>query len=287
MTDVQLREAVFKVNHDLVDDNVGPWLMHSLNDGQPVNDPRLPRPMPTSPRMHALLGFASAHDSANLAAIGLQLHASAAALAPLRNVAETFVRLSWMLDTNDDQIRKGRAYALTQASLDEEHKMVAAHQRSAQRMHRTVEDWVPKLAAAEALSREALSEMARQDRVTIEVPPPPADMFGQYLGDEGGYTFFSLLSATGVHASALRPFLFYGVGGGGRMIDFDFQGMHGARAYWMSIAVRLHINLALLVAPELSWPNSELALGKLLDRITPLTGEAEKRYMAPLKDLID
>jgi hypothetical protein len=73
MTDAQLREAVYRVNHNLIDDTIGPWLMRSFN-GQSVNDPRLPRAMPTSPRMHILLGFASAHDAANLAAIGLQLH---------------------------------------------------------------------------------------------------------------------------------------------------------------------------------------------------------------------
>ena len=225
MTDVQLREAIYRVNHDLVDDTIGPWLMRSFG-GRPVNDPRLRRPMPTSPLMHVLLGFASAHDSANLAAIGLQLHASAAALAPMRNVAETFVRLSWVLDTNDDRTRMGRAYGLTQAGLDEEQKMVAAHKRSAQRMNRAVEDWIPKLTAAEKHSRAVLADMAREDGVTIEPPPSSADMFGQYLADEGGYTFFSLLSTTGVHASALRPFMFHGLGKGAAEIDFDFQGMH-------------------------------------------------------------
>jgi hypothetical protein len=52
----------------------------------------------------------------------------------------------------------------------------------------------------------------------------------------------------------------------------------------MSTAVRLHINLARLVAPELSWPNWDLALGKLRDRLASLAAEAENRYMAPLKD---
>ena len=48
MTDAQLREALCMVNHDLVVGTIGPWLMRSVDKG-PVNDPRLPRPMPTSP----------------------------------------------------------------------------------------------------------------------------------------------------------------------------------------------------------------------------------------------
>ena len=54
----------------------------------------------------------------------------------------------------------------------------------------------------------------------------------------------------------------------------------------MSIAVRLHINLARLVAPEVGWPNWDPALGKLRDRLAPLAAEAENRYMAPLEDLL-
>ncbi len=188
----------------------------------------------------------------------------------MRNVAETFVRLSWMLDTNDDRTRMGRAYGLTLAGLEEDRQMIAAHMRSAQRTNRATEDWIPKLDAAEKHSRAKLADMAREDGVTIEQHPLSADMFGQYLADEGGYTFFSLLSATGVHASAMRPFMFYGLGKAAAKVDFDFQGMHGVRAYWMSRAVRLHINLARLVAPELGWPNWDFTLGKLQDRLAAL-----------------
>jgi hypothetical protein len=98
---------------------------------------------------------------------------------------------------------------------------------------------------------------------------------------------FSLLSTTGVHAGALRPFMFYGLGKAATTIDFDFQGMHDVRAYWMSIAVRLHISLARLVAPELDWPDWDPALGELRDRLTPLAAEAEKRYVSPLKAFLE
>lgn len=286
MTDVQLRQAVYRVNHDLVDDTIGPWLMRSF-DGGPLNDPRLPRAIPTSPLMHVLLGFAAAHDAANLAAIGLQLHASAAALAPIRAVAETIVQLSWMLDTDDDLARLGRAYGLTQAGLDDERRMIDAHERSARRMNRTVADWVPKLATAEKRTRAIVADMAQEDGVVIAKLPSSAELFEQYLADEGGYTFFSMLSTAGIHTNPSRPSMFYRVGPIATTIDFDFQGMHAVRAYWMSIAVRLHINLARLVAPELGWPNWDSALGKLREQLVPLATEAEKRYMAPLKAFLD
>jgi hypothetical protein len=81
---------------------VGQWLMNCF-DGRPVNDERFKWAMPTTVHAHVQLGFASANDSACLTAKGLELAASAAALGPIRDVAETFARLSWLLESADDR----------------------------------------------------------------------------------------------------------------------------------------------------------------------------------------
>lgn len=98
---------------------------------------------------------------------------------------------------------------------------------------------------------------------------PTADLFEQYLGDQGGYGLFSLLS-TGGPPGASRSFMFYGSAPSAR-VDFDFKGMHGLRAYWLSRSARPHIAWCRLVAPELDWPpDSEHVLGELQKRPLPL-----------------
>jgi hypothetical protein len=47
--------------------------------------------------------------------------------------------------------------------------------------------------------------------------------------------------------------MFYANPAKGMAVDYDFQGMHAMRAYWLSRSLRMHIALCRLVAPELGW----------------------------------
>jgi hypothetical protein len=287
MTDAQLLEAIFSITKRLIDHAVGPWTMASFNDGQPINEPLFKAPMPTTPRQHVLLTFTSAHDSACLAEMGLHHSASAAAIGALRNVAESFVQLSWLLDDEDDMQRLGRTYGLIERALDEQRTMLDAMHRSANRMGRTPHPWLALLEAAQQRNRAALADMARENGVTIVPFTRNVDKFEEYLGDEGGYLFFfSLPSNAGVHAGASRAFAFYGEPSDAKL-DFDFQGKHGLRAYWLSVCLRLHIRLCRLVAPELDWPDWATVLDGLQARLDPLAAEAERRCLTPRVEFIE
>src|SRR5450755_2421467 len=118
-----------------------------------------------------------------------------------------------------------------------------------------------------------------------EVPSSGASrLFELYLHDEGGYVLFSLLSKAASHPGASRPFPFYLSLAKGMGVDFDFQGMHGVRAYWLSRSLHLHIALCRLVAPELDWAD---VLDELHKQLDPLAAEAPRRTTTPLNAALD
>jgi hypothetical protein len=206
----------------------------------------------------------------------------------MRDVAETFARLSWLLDPSDGRTRLSRVYGLMQHAINQESQLVGALESSARRMHRTLDPvWGPYAAATER-KREMLAEIAAEDGVDIEKLPQTADLFELYLHDEGGYALFSLLSKAASHPGASRPFPFYLSPAKGMGVDFDFQGMHGVRAYWLSRSLHLHIALCQLVAPELYWPADWAdVLDELHKQLDPLAAEAQRRTITPLNDALD
>ena len=285
MTDAQLLEAIFAISKQLIDQAVGPWMMASF-DGGTINEPLFKGPMPTKPRDSVLLTFASADDSACLAEMRLHHCASAAATGALRNVAESFVQLSWLLDTDDDRQRLGRTYGLIARALEDRRRTIEVMRKWANRTGRTPHPWMALLEASQQRSCADLDNLVQANKVTIEPLPPNVDLFEQYLADEGGYLFFSQLSNAGVHAGASRAFAFYGSASEAKL-DFDFQGKHGLRAYWLSVCLRLHIKLCRLVAPELGWPDWATVLDELQARLDPLAAEADRRILTPLTEFIE
>jgi hypothetical protein len=161
MTDAQLRHATFSVSKRLID-IVGQWLMNCF-DGRPVNDERFKWAMPTTVHAHVQLGFTSAHDSACLTAKGLELAASAAALGPIRDVAETFARLSWLLEPADDQTRLSRAYGLMQHAINQDFQLADAMKRSASRLDRTPDPVWDRYASNTERKRDRLAARASED----------------------------------------------------------------------------------------------------------------------------
>jgi hypothetical protein len=285
MTDAQLRHAIFTVSSRLID-IVGQWLMNCF-DGRPVNDERFKWAMPTTVHAHVQLGFASANDSACLTAKGLELAASAAALGPIRDVAETFARLSWLLEPADDRARLGRAYGLMEHAISQEVSLTDAMKRSANRLNRTPDPVWDRYASNAGRKQDRLAAIATEDGVGIEKLPATTDLFELYLHEEGGYPLFSTLSRAASHPGASRPFMFYANPAKGMAVDYDFQGMHAMRAYWLSRSLLLHIALCRLVASELSWPEGwAVVLDDLARRLEPLAAEADRRVMTPFNDVI-
>ncbi len=60
-----------------------------------------------------------ANDSYGLALLGLREHATASALGPIRNVAETYTYAKWLLESPDEKVRLSRAYRLTMDAIDQ------------------------------------------------------------------------------------------------------------------------------------------------------------------------
>jgi hypothetical protein len=272
MTDVQLHHATFTVSNRLLY-IVGQWVMNCF-DGRPVNDERFKWAMPTTVHAHVQLGFTSASDSAWLAAKGLELTASAAALGPIRDVAETLARLSWLLEPPDAQGRLSRAYGIMQHDINQEIQLVGAINRSANRLSRTPDPVWALYASTAGRKGDRLAQIAAENGVVIEKLLQTTDLFELYLHDMGGYPLFSTLSNAASHPGSSRPFLFYADPAKGMAVDFDFQRMHAKRAFWLSKNLQLYIALSRLVAPELGLAGR---LGGCPERPGQATGTARGR----------
>jgi hypothetical protein len=280
MTDEQIHAAIYRVGAELLNNVSVHVLMPTYASSGFTPDPRFPHGMPTTVRDHVLTMFTSAHDSFGLSVIGLGKHATAAALGPIRNVAETLTLLRWLLDPPSESDRQGRAYRLTQNSIDQfrEDARMLRNVRPSDAQALKMADWMRD--SADRMERN-LQGMAQQDQVTIASKPPSASRrAAQFSSGVDGYLLYSLTSAAGVHAGAQRAVLFYG-NPGTRIMDFDFKGLYVVRAFWISMSIELHLELCRLVVPVLDWQRWDSALDALDSRFQPLREEAHRRFAEP------
>jgi hypothetical protein len=280
MTDEQLHEAVYRVGAELLNNISVHVLMPTYARNGVRPDPRFPHGIPTTVRDHVLTMFTSAHDSFGLSVIGLQKHATAAALGPIRNVAETLTLTRWLLDCPSEADRQGRAYRLTLGAIDRFRedarllKKVSSHDTPALKGAEWMAD------SADQMARE-LEAMAQQDQITIaSKPPKPSIRAAQFGSGTDGYMLYALTSAAGVHPGAQRAVLFYG-NPGTRIMDFDFKGMHAVRAYWIAVSIELHLQLCRLAVPVLGWQKWEAAFDALDGKLRSLAEEAQRRFAEP------
>jgi hypothetical protein len=270
MTDEQLHHAVHDVGAELLN-SLAPVLHRSFVGDAAHGDLQFPHGMPTSVRAHTLMLFAQAHDAFGLSVIGLGKHATAAALGPIRNIAETLALARWLLESSDDGVRRARGYGFTLDAVDQYRKVVRMLERSPQ---------TRRLAAAEEQMRRNLTRLAKQDGITVEARPAKLSrLVGQYVPELGSMAY-ALLSSAGVHPAA-RGYLFYGWPGTG-IVDFDFKGMYYQRAYWIAQSIKLHLGLCQVVAPELGWPEWDAIAEKTKRELLPLAEEAQRRFSEPL-----
>jgi hypothetical protein len=281
MTDKQLQQDIHDVGATLLNKH-GPVLMRSFQRyGTTTTDPRFQHAMPTTVRGHLLNMTTDANDSYGLALLGLNKHASAAALGPIRNIAETLAWASWLLETPDEDTRQARAYRITLNAIDQVRARNQTWERlapgSAQRA-----ELGPRLAAAEERMRRNLEAIAQQDGITIPDNPGSASrLIERYLPEHGGYMLYALLSTTGVHPGADRAYLFYGQPGTGKT-DYDFKGKYHVRAYWIAQNITLYLALCHLAAPVLDWHDWDTIASTAERQLQPLAEEAERRYTEPL-----
>lgn len=282
LTDVQLHHAIHDVGATLLNSH-GPVLQDSFaRYGAALSDRRFPAAMPTTVRSHVLMMIIQANDSYGLALLGLREHATASALGPIRNVAETYAYAKWLLESPDENVRLGRAYRLTLDAIDQLREQKRILEKVAPGSERT-RQVAPMLGtAAERMSRR-LTELAHEDGVTIAAKPRRSELLKQHLPDSGGYMFYSLLSNAGVHPGAGRSQAFYGRPGKA-VIDFDFKGLHHIRAYWISVDIRLYLDLCNLVEPVLGWPEWKALSGQTRANLEPLAQEAQQRYLGRIQE---
>lgn len=282
LTDVQLHEAICDVGATLLNRH-GRVLQGSFaRDGAPLSDPRFPAAMPVTIRSHVLMMIIQANDSYGLALLGLREHATASALGAIRNVAETYAYAKWLLESPDEKVRAGRAYRLTMTAIDQLREQKRMLERAAPRSELTVHV-APMLGTAAERMSSRLRELADEDGVTIAVKPRRSALLEKYLPESGGYMFYSLLSNAGVHPGAGRAQAFYGRPGKA-VIDFDFKGLHHVRAYWLSVNIRLYLDLCDLVEPVLGWPEWQTLTGQIRARLEPLAQEAQQRYLGRIQE---
>lgn len=282
LTDVQLHHAIYDVGATLLNRH-GPVLQDSFaRYGAALSDRRFPAAMPATIRSHVLMMIIQASDSYGLALLGLREHATASALGPIRNVAETYAYAKWLLESPDENIRLGRAYRLTMDAIDQLGEQKRMLEKVAPRSELTLQ-LAPMLGAGADRMSSRLRELAQEDGVTIAPKPRRSQLLEKHLPESGGYMFYSLLSNAGVHPGAGRAQAFYGRPGKA-VIDFDFKGLHHVRAYWMSVNIRLYLDLCDLVEPVLGWPEWKAVTGQTRAGLEPLAKEAQQRYLGRIQE---
>lgn len=282
MTDAQLLQAVYLVGAGLLD-GLAPVIQDSFvrwGSAAEMGDPRFPHGMPVTVRGHVLTMTTDAHDAFGLALVGLHRHATAAALGPIRTVAETLAWARWLLEDLDEDAMRARAYRRTMQGIDNYTETGNALKRIGGQSSDAQAMWIQ---AAGQRMKDHLTAMATQDGVTIADKPGSASkLMEQYVPEHGGLVSYAMLSSAGTHPGPARAMQFYGAPGAG--IDYDFKGKHHVRAYWIAQAILLHLDLCALAAPVLGWGQRWQALGeRTRDRLGPLSEEAERRYVEPLR----
>jgi hypothetical protein len=281
MTDLQLHQAIHDIGAALLTRH-GRLLQDSIARYGATQGDRLRAAMPATVRSHVLMMIVQAHDSYGLALLGLRDHAAASALAPIRNVAETYVYAKWLLESPEEKVRLSRAYRLTLNAVDQLRDQQRMLEKAAPRSDLTLQV-APMLGTAARRMRRRLAELAREDGVTIADKPRRSALLEQHLPESDGYLFYSLLSNAGVHPGAARAQAFYGRPGKA-VIDFDINGLHHVRAYWMSANIRLYLDLCDLAGPVLGWPEWDGLSEQARTGLEPLAQEAQRRYLGRIQE---
>lgn len=282
MNDKELHSAIYNIGAELLN-RLGPVIQGSFaRYGYDLNDRRFKHPITITVRGHVLTMSTDANDAYGLAITGLNRHAHASALAPIRLILETLAWLSWLVEDPDEKVRRARAYRLAMNASESYRRVGQTYNRVAPNSAEAAEINSRLAAACDRMKRELL-DLAAEDGVTIAPDPGSLSKLAeQYLSDHGGYMTYAILSSAGAHASAVHGFLFYGDPETG-FADYAFKGMFDRRAYWTAVAISLYLGICDLAAAELGWPDWDATAAAARRQFGPLADEAEKRYTEPLR----
>lgn len=282
MTDAQLHHAIDGLGAALLSMH-GRLLEDSFaRHGATMDDPRFPAAVPATVRSHVLLMIIQASDSCGLALLGLRDHATASVLGPIRNVAESYVYAKWLLEDPDEKGRLGRAYRLTMNAADQLREQQRALNKAAPRSELT-QQVAPILGPGAKRMRRLLTGLAHDEGVTIAGKPRRSELLEKHLPDSDGYLFYALLSNVGAHPGAGRAQAFYGRPGS-PVTEVNVTGLHHVRAYWMSVSIRLYLDLCDLAGPVLGWPEWDALTEQTRTGLQPLAEEAQQRYLGRLQE---
>jgi hypothetical protein len=117
-----------------------------------------------------------ANDSYGLALLGLREHATASALGPIRNVAETYAYAKWLLESPNENVRLGCAYRLTLDAIDQLGEQKRMLERVAPGSEVTLQ-MAPMLGVAVERMTSRLQELAQEDGVTIAAKPRRSELW--------------------------------------------------------------------------------------------------------------
>lgn len=275
MTDKEIREALFRAAADL-NDTIGRIHQASF---PATDDPRWRYNVPTTVDMHVRAMFTHASDAFGVAIMALQNHASAAALAAIRHLAESLTRVRWLLEPSDTKQRRERAYAITQEAITWQFKM-SRHVKEAATAA-DPPDLARKIAARADATQARLTELMKQDGLqAVKVPGRPK-LFADYMPGIG-YVLFALLSSVGSHPAAAQSALFYSEPSTGNAV-YDLQELNITRAYWIARAISLYTDLCKAAAPILGWKEWDKIITTAGTKHQHLSDEADRRYQQRLQ----
>lgn len=269
MSDSELLRAVHDNGTDLMQSTARLTLGRTF-----VDDRDWHRPWPTTLRMFVYLTFMTSLDAYGTIVVGLGRNASATAAGIMRVVAECHVRLRWVLEIDDESVRRGRVMALSAASIQRTRRAVRHAEQNAP--SRRMGEGYAHMGNMFDQAAADLEDFAR--RQTIDIPTTPGDLnlrlFNQFYDE--GYAEFSMLSEMGLHAGPTPLFYLRPSSG---TLDYDFQGMHIERAFWMGRATSVQLHSLLLTAPICGWECAAL-VERIASRLDPLLDETRRRLLA-------
>jgi hypothetical protein len=275
MTDRELRVALIAEAGDLLND-LGPITQASFGTSGAIDDLRWHHAISTTVDMHTRGLFLLAGDSYGIACVGQKMWASATSLGPIRHLAESLAQARWLLE-GERATRRARALALTSEAIDStaqfnEHLKKSDSYDLTVRVAKYMDGAVDKL-------REDLSAIRAEDGIPVVHLPSREDLFDKYAA-EVGYLQFALLSTVGSHPGAQQSAIFYGDPGRGR-VNYDFQGeaMEIERAYWVTMALRLFVEMCRLCAPVIGMVGWEPIVDRASARANELEPEVVRRWV--------
>ena len=273
MADGELREALLAIAFSLID-TIDPVRLAGF---PAAGDPRWRFNLPATVETHVRAMFTDASHAFGLAVIGLRDHASPADLTAVGRLADILVRVRWLLEPSEADLRRERAYALTAEAIA---WFQAMSDRSAEAGGADQPDLPGEIADRAATMEARLAELRQEDGFREVRVPKRRTLFEAYLPGSG-LTLFALSSAAASRPGSPPSALFYSEPGTGNAL-YNFQRLHLTRAYWLAQAIMLYADLCDVAAPVLVQHDWEDIIATAEARLRPLREEADRRYQQGL-----